>query len=224
MNNQFIDFDINRETLVDKIVANLEKRILSGDILPKSKISEPQVAKEFNVSRIPAREALQRLEDMNFVKKVRVGREVVKFSIDEFQQLYEFRIAIEGYATMLGSIKAVDNDIEKIRSLILKMEQSVKDSEKLRIINSQFHDFLVGCSQNRKLIESYHLATKQLRWATPITLNLPDRQEQSIIEHKAIFDAFSAKKKKSARNLMEKHTNGSMKRILSRLVLKKSRP
>ena len=61
-------FEFHRETIVDQIVNILEHRIMSGDLSPGSKLGELMVSKEFGVSRIPSREALQRLEDMNFVR------------------------------------------------------------------------------------------------------------------------------------------------------------
>ena len=60
-----IDLSLRRETLVDKIVEYLEKSILSGEIPPKTQLSEPKIADEFDVSRVPAREALQRLEEID---------------------------------------------------------------------------------------------------------------------------------------------------------------
>ncbi|NIS61920.1 MAG: GntR family transcriptional regulator, partial [Proteobacteria bacterium] len=79
MNTKDITINLNRETLVDRIVDILEGRILTGELKPTAKLSEARVAKEFGVSRVPAREALQRLQEMNLVRKTRLGREVAKF-------------------------------------------------------------------------------------------------------------------------------------------------
>lgn len=72
--------DIRRETLVDRLVQLLQESIFSGKRLPKTRISEMGVAKEFGISRVPAREALQRLEETNLVRKTHLGREIVQFS------------------------------------------------------------------------------------------------------------------------------------------------
>ena len=69
-----------RETLVDRLVQLLQEAICSGKLSPEMAISEAGIAKEFGVSRVPAREALQRLEEMNLVRKTYRGREIMKFS------------------------------------------------------------------------------------------------------------------------------------------------
>ena len=55
-------FEFHRETIVDQIVNILERRIVSGDLAPGSKLGELMVSKEFGVSRIPSREALNALK------------------------------------------------------------------------------------------------------------------------------------------------------------------
>jgi len=214
-----IKLNLNRETLVDRIVEILEDRILTGELEPKTKLSETWVADEFDVSRSPAREALQRLEDMNFVRKTHIGREVADFTLDEFREIYELKNVVEGFGAMQGALNASDRDVNKIQTVLDKMNDVTndRDSRKLRCLNLQFHDLLVNCSDNQKVIETYAMLAKQVRWAASRSLSLPHRPVQSTKEHQAIFEAFKQRDGNKVRTLMEKHTNGSMERIISRL-------
>src|SRR5512137_746599 len=101
-----IKSNLNRETLVDRIVDILEDRILKGDLPPGTKLSEAAIGKEFEVSRVPAREALQRLEEMNLVRKNHLSRTVAKFNRDEFFQLYELKNIVEAFGAMKGALTA----------------------------------------------------------------------------------------------------------------------
>jgi DNA-binding GntR family transcriptional regulator len=74
MDTADIKLNLNQETLVDRIVDILEDRILTGKLEPGTKLSEVGVANEFGVSRAPAREALQRLQEMNLLQKTYKGR------------------------------------------------------------------------------------------------------------------------------------------------------
>ena len=74
---------IQRETLVDRLVELLQESILKGKIKPKTRLSESGVAKIYGVSRVPAREALQRIEERGLVRKNHLGREVIEFSREE---------------------------------------------------------------------------------------------------------------------------------------------
>jgi len=216
--------DLNRETLVDRIVDVLEDRILTGELEPKTKLSETRVANEFGVSRAPAREALQRLQEMNLVRKTYVGREVVSFSLKEFREIYELKNVIEAFGAMKGAVNATDQDLKEIQWVIDKMKVCVnsRNLSQLRCLNVQFHDLLVNCSGNQKVIGTYVSLAKQVRWAA-LSLTLPHRPARSTEEHLAIFKAFKQRDAKKVRTLMEKHTTGSMERILIQLRRKEKK-
>lgn len=214
-----INLSIHRETLVDKIVDLIEKRILSGEIPPNEKISEPLVSKEFNVSRAPAREALNRLEEMGFIQKDHLGRRVKLFKLEEFRQIYELKNLTEAYCAMQGSLKATEKDHKKLRALLDNMEKSLgpRNIQKRRNLNIQFHNYLVYCSQNEKIIEVYQLQAKKVRWANTFSLNLPNRSKQVFKEHRKILNAFVKRDGEKVRILMENHTNRVKEIVLNQL-------
>jgi len=220
-----IKLNLNRETLVDRIVNILEDRILTGELLPGTKLSELGIGNEFGVSRAPAREALQRLQEMNLVRKTHFGREVAKFSLEEFREIHELKNVIGAFGAMKGALNATEQDLKKIQSVIDKMKGYVnsRDLRQLRSLNFQFHDLLVYCSRNQKVIDTYSLLAKQVRWAASLSLSLPDRPLRSTQEHLSIFEAFKQRDAKKVRTLMEKHTNDSMERILSQLRSKEKK-
>jgi len=225
MDTKNITLNLNRETLVDRIVTILEDRILAGELLPETKLSEVRVANEFGVSRAPAREALQRLQEMNLVRKTHFGREVAKFSLEEFREIHELKNVVGAFGAMEGALNATDQDLKKIQSVIDKMKgcANSRDLRQLRSLNFQFHDLLVYCSRNQKVIDTYSLLAKQVRWAASLSLSLPDRPLRSTQEHLSIFEAFKQRDAKKVRVLMEKHTNDSMERILSQLRSKEKK-
>jgi len=218
MSAKNIKFNLNRETLVDRIVDILEERILTGELSPRTKLSELGVANEFGVSKVPAREALQRLEEMNLVRKPHVAREVAEFSLEEFREIYELKNVVEAFGAMKGALNATDQDLTKIQSVIDNMKEGANSGNLagLRHSNVQFHDLLVKCSGHKKIIETYTLLAKQVRWAA-LSLTLPHRPVPSTEEHLAIFEAFKQRDAKRVRILLETHSNDSMERILSQL-------
>jgi DNA-binding GntR family transcriptional regulator len=214
-----VELNINRETLVDRIVEILEDRILTGELEPKTRLSEIRVSNEFGVSRAPAREALQRLEDMNLVRKTHLTREVVKFSYEEFRDTYELKNVVEAFGAMKGALKATNWDLRKIQSVMKNMKKYLDSGkfEKLRYLNYQFHDLMVKCSGNEKLITTYLSLVKQVRWATSLSLLLPGRPQNAYEEHQAIFKQFKQGEAEKVRSLLETHSNDNMERIFSQL-------
>lgn len=214
-----IRVELYRETLVDRIVSILERRILDGSLPPDTKMSEAWVAKEFNVSRVPAREALQRLQEMNLLRKTHLTRIVARFSVDEFRQLYELKNVVEAFGVMKGAQLATDKEIKKINAILDSMQCCIRsgDLKKLPHLNLQFHDLLVHCSRDQTLIQTYESLAKQVRWVAPRTLLSQNRPELALREHRAIFEAFARRDGAEARVLMETHTNESMERNLPKL-------
>lgn len=215
--------NLQRETLVDRIVDIIEERILSGEIPPRTKLSEPKVALEFDVSRIPAREALNRLEDMGLVQKNHLGRTVKVFELKEFGEIYELKNMLEAYCVMLAAFKATERDHKKLISLLGEMQRHLNSEtqKERRRLNIQFHDHMVSCSQNRKFIEAYQLHAKKVRWASTYALQIPDRPKLAFEEHREILNAFIKRDGEKARTLMENHTNRVKEVVLEQLKLQR---
>ena len=220
-----IKSNLNRETLVDRIVDILEDRILKGDLPPGTKLSEAAIAKEFEVSRVPAREALQRLQEMNLVRKDHLSRKVAKFNRDEFFQIYELKNIVEAFGAMKGALKASEQELGRIQSVVNRMESCLLNGKvkQLRYLNYDFHDLLVSCCKNEKLLETYQSLVKQIRWATSLSFDLPNRPKESFQEHKIIFETFKKREGERVRMLLETHSIGNMNRILSQMESEEER-
>jgi DNA-binding GntR family transcriptional regulator len=210
---------LRRETLVDRICEILEEEILNGALGPGSKLSEARVAVRFGVSRIPAREALNRLEDMGLVRKTHLSREVAEFSLHEFREIYELKNVIEAFGAMKGSLAATKEDLAEIQLVLDEMVRCSRSGNlrELARINARFHDLLVFSSRHGEIIRSYSSLVKRVRWAA-LSHSLPGRPAQSTDEHMAIFDAFKRRDGQRVRMLLESHLNASMERTLGRMA------
>lgn len=215
-------FPIQRETLVDKLVQSLQDAILSGQRPPKSRISEVGIAAEFGVSRVASRETLQRLENMNLVRKTRSGREVAQFSTEEFRHIYELKNVVEAFGAMRGSLNASPTEIMNIERIISQMQNAVarNDVDQLVRFNHEFHDSLVFCCKNPKVIECFSSLARQIRWAMTIGLRVPERPAMSLQEHQEIFAAFRNREAEKVRFLLETHSQNNLNRILGQLEQK----
>ena len=78
--------------LRNAVYKKLEEMILSGEIKPKEKILENELAKKLGVSRTPIREALNKLEQKNLVVRIpHKGTYVREISLDEVEEIYIIR-------------------------------------------------------------------------------------------------------------------------------------
>ncbi|HSO79811.1 MAG TPA: GntR family transcriptional regulator, partial [Chromatiaceae bacterium] len=111
-----IDQDI---TLADQIFTRMRREIVEGQIPPGSKMSEPELARRYGISRGPLREALRRLESSSLVvRRANVGARVIDLSSAQLLDLYYLREALEGMAARLAAERMSAAEIEELRALI----------------------------------------------------------------------------------------------------------
>ena len=80
--------------------AYIKEMILTGDLPPRTDISEKQLQQKLGVSRTPVHEALKRLQDEGFVETyARKGTFVTDVTMETVRDLYETRLLIEPFMT-----------------------------------------------------------------------------------------------------------------------------
>ena len=101
------------ETLAEHVFRRIQAAIVQGEIPPGSKISEPELARTYGISRGPLREAIHRLEGQKLLVRVpHVGARVVSLSHAELIELYEIRESLEGMACRLAAERMSQAEID----------------------------------------------------------------------------------------------------------------
>lgn len=81
--------ELGYKTLRESIVDIIRKRIINRELQPGQKIVEQELAKEFQTSRAPIREALRELENEGLVEYVRnAGCSVKEITFEESFEIY----------------------------------------------------------------------------------------------------------------------------------------
>ena len=107
------------ETLSENVFRRIQAAIVKGEIAPGSKISEPELARTYGISRGPLREAIHRLEGQRLLVRIpHVGARVVSLSHAELIELYEIRESLEGMACRLAAERMSDEDIAELRRVL----------------------------------------------------------------------------------------------------------
>ena len=106
------------ETLSEHVFRKIQSAIVSGEIAPGSKISEPELARTWHQPR-PLREAIHRLEGLRLLVRVpHVGARVVSLSHAELIELYEIRESLEGMACRLAAERMSQAEIDELRRVL----------------------------------------------------------------------------------------------------------
>lgn len=152
----------NQKSLSYKIRDELRNDILSGQIVPGTRLRQEALAERFNASRIPVREALRQLEMEGLVKtQLNRGAVVAAPSIDDICDLLDIRIALECRAAKLAVPKMTQADIKHLEQILEQYHHSQTPSEWAEN-NRLFHLGLCEPAKNKQLtalIKLYCMST-----------------------------------------------------------------
>jgi len=211
-------------TSSDLVLIEIQHAIVAGDIAAGSKISEPELARRFDVSRAPLREALARLERCHLIERLpNVGARVVSLSVAGLIALYQLREELEGLACRLAAEQMADQEIAELRELLDQhlRSQRVREGESYyqEAGDLDFHYRVILGSKNPYLInmlcdELYFLVRM---YRVQLGMNGP-RVSRAFDEHKAILNAIANRDGELADLLMRRHIAASRKNIERQLT------
>ncbi|KPZ07017.1 Transcriptional regulator GntR [Pseudomonas tremae] len=207
------------ETLSENVFRRIQSAIVKGEIAPGSKISEPELARTYGISRGPLREAIHRLEGQRLVVRVpHVGARVVALSHAELIELYEIRESLEGMACRLAAERMTQDEIDELRGVLDTHERDAAFQAGIGYYQQEgdfdFHYRIIQGSGNRTLSqmlcgELYQLVRMyRIQFSTT-----PNRPRQAFVEHHRILDAIAERDGELAELLMRRHIGASRRNI-----------
>ena len=214
----FQALELLREHSLATIAQNeLERRIISGEIPAGSKLNEVDVAGALGVSRGPVREAFRALSQAGLVRvEKNRGVFVRQVSLDEANEYYEVRAALEGLIGRLAARRISIDEIDQLRGVVQRMHQVQKGArpEDYFALNVEFHDGLARAARNNALLANYRSVVNQLDLYRRATIsrsveNIP----LSTQEHEAIVEAVAARDEARAEALLTEHVLVSRARL-----------
>ena len=196
-------------TLASRITDSIRTAIINGEIAPGSKLSEPQLAIQFETSRGPIREAIRRLETQNLVRHVpHEGVRVITLDDQEMSAIYEVREALEGMAAGLAAQRMSDEEIIELKELLqLHRNHQSETGEYMQADGDfDFHYRIIQGSKNQFLIRQlcddlYHLI-RMFRYRSS---RFQNRSEMALIEHEQLIHAISQRDSQLAEMIMRRH-------------------
>jgi DNA-binding GntR family transcriptional regulator len=179
---------------VDRVEEELRERILSGAYAPGSRLILNRLATEHEVSFIPIREALQRLESERLVQiEPNRGARVAEISISDMRDIYETRVAVERHAVSRAMSQLTGDKLEIAGGALDRMESGFAQGDERAAYQAHqaFHFALyepAGSAWTMHIIRQlWASAERYVRLAAAVR----PAPEAFVAEHRKIFDAVS---------------------------------
>lgn len=192
-------------TTAARIAGSIGERIISGALQPDAPLRQDHVAREFNSSHVPVREAFRQLEAQHLVvAQPRRGVRVAPLDTNAMREIAEMRAALEVVALRNAAPKLTSAHLARIEVALIEGDNAVTIQD-FEIANRAFHHALVApCAMPRLLasLDGLQLANSRLVFAMARSAGWRPRSNQ---DHRLILQALRARNVDQACNLLARH-------------------
>jgi DNA-binding GntR family transcriptional regulator len=178
--------------MTDRLREAIEEEITTGKLLPGSRLDEAELAKRFNVSRTPIREALSLLLGEGLIEtRPRRGVVVTRVTPQRLIEMFEVMAELEVMCAQLAARRMSEDELAAIESAHAACEGAVaaRDADAYFYANERFHYAIYTASHNSFLFEQAASLQRKLRPYRRLQLRVRNRIQRSFEEHQAIVDA-----------------------------------
>ncbi|WP_262849117.1 GntR family transcriptional regulator [Mumia quercus] len=209
-------------SLVDRVTSELRASILTGEIQPGSSVSIVELCELYDVSHIPVREALRRLESEGIVS-LRPGRSalVAALSAEDLADIYRLRRLIEGDLAAQAARQMTDELIAEAEEALDEYVAIEREPAALTAAHHAFHATLLsdvmGNADKNVLDLLWHSADRYLHLLMRDLDHAPETKEHRIDEHRELLDLARARKSAAFKKAWIAHLDGSERSLMAAL-------
>jgi GntR family transcriptional regulator, rspAB operon transcriptional repressor len=205
-------------TLSDRVYAALKSDIIRCVYQPGEALSEKTLAKKYQGSRTPVREAAVRLQQEQLVRIVpNRGYFVTPITIQYVNEIYEFRAAVEGMSAELAAQKTPDKErLDRLFELARTEHRREDRASYVRFIeaDTEFHVRIAELTRNLLLIRAVADMRCQMERIMYASIDVGYYGELPVKEHLAILEAIQNRDPDAARKRMCDHIFISRDKVL----------
>ncbi|MCA6116740.1 MULTISPECIES: GntR family transcriptional regulator [Bradyrhizobium] len=197
--------DDENTTTAGRIAEAIGERIISGELQPDAPLRQDHIAREFNSSHVPVREAFRQLQAQHLVVAVpRRGVRVAPLNINSVKEIAEMRAALEVVALRNAAPKLTSSHLARIELALIEGD-AAQTIQEFEMANRAFHHALVApCAMPRLLasLDGLQLANSRLVFAMARSSGWRPRSNQ---DHRLILQALRARNVDQACSLLARH-------------------
>lgn len=169
----------------------LHDRIVDGTYSPGYRLVLDAIGRELDMSVVPVREAIRRLQAEGMVTFERnIGARVAEIDELEYHYTMETLSIVEGAAVMLAAGLYSKSDVDEARAINARMRETLAafDPVQFTALNEAFHRRLTDVCHNEVLTDVIDNSWKRLARLRQSTFSfVPARAVSSVDEHDAIL-------------------------------------
>lgn len=210
--------DKNAKSLEESVFQRLEEELLSGKLKRGDTLTEASLTARLGASRTPVRAALHRLAEEGLIEIApNRGAVVIGVNSEDLVDIYKIRMRLEGLASREAALRISEEDKVRLTDSVELSEFYIrkKDAERLKELDSEFHDIIYRASGNRLLHRTLSDLHRKIKAYRKLSLTVTERLERSIEEHKEILAAIKKGDADEADRLTAMHIEAALQNLLT---------
>ncbi len=207
-------YDISRQASAATLIFDaIRQAILNGDLTQGEPLRQEDIARAFNVSRVPVREALLKLEQHGLITSQRYkGAVVAGLSLEEANEIFEFRALLEP-EIIRRAVPHMSPEIMEAAANCCEAFGRADDPMQWGDLNRRFHKTLYAPSGLAYHMEMLDKAMDRIDPYLRAQLLLSEGMQRANREHLMIVDACKSGKADTAADLTRQHILGAQESL-----------
>lgn len=213
-------------TLKDKAFKVIKRAIMAHELQPGKIYGVPEMARHLGISRSPVREALLDLAAKGFITfHPRRGVQINVLTRKDIRHLVSFRGILE--RSIVENIVACglsEEQLRRIEKYHNRFLAAADEDDIARFLEADrnFHTLLASLTGNPYIIAALENVRDLVDWTNYELIRGYNRVPEVLEEHLAIFERIMAKDGPGAAEMMDRHLQVALRRMLEHLVKSES--
>jgi DNA-binding GntR family transcriptional regulator len=184
---------IRVSTVIEAVYERLRTAITAGALAPGTKVSIRSIADSCQVSTMPVREALRRLESDGLVVFGRRSITVSNLSAGQVTQVFRIRLQLELLATEWAIEQVTEDDVADLQDILNNMDRPDIGVDDWRSLNQDFHRRFYDCARSPHLLELIGRMWDKVEPFMAIYASSVDDFQEAQHQHAEILAAIAAR-------------------------------
>lgn len=202
--------DLSREivSLRQRATDRIRDAILAGEFAPGQRLVERELWQSLGISRTVVREALQHLQSEGLIDIIPYkGPVVASLTLQDANEVYEVRAALESLACAGFARHATDVQIERLRAALAHLRTPAARGGTRQLLDAKnaFYDILLQGCGNATIGDILRRLNNRISLLRRVSLGTPGRLAQTLEELEAVVQAVQRRDADSAARLAAEH-------------------
>lgn len=158
--------NLSRNLISDDIYETIKACILDGTIMQGEHLKEMEIAKQFNTSQAPVREAFKKLQQERLLKTIPFkGTFIEEISDEEIPEIYQLRSVLETISLKWFISKMTEENIQELKLIIKDMKDASLNDDLTLLVEKDiaFHKYICKVSDSKNLYPMWSIINGKSR-------------------------------------------------------------